>query len=241
MIVSRNDRTAIREWLRTHANDVMQNRREEAFESVYMLRQPTREVPENDREQLYDVALATIGNVPICYLEFGVFQGHSIRSISSRFSHPDARFIGFDSFEGLPEDWTLPWASPSRGTFSTEGMVPAISDPRVTFMRGWFQDSLPKFLAGFTNDKPLLVHFDADLYSSTLFLLSTLWASVNDYYFIFDEFIEHECIALHDFMVAFPTTVDLLCQSSSPQGYPNQILGRMQRVPYGDRLCPEIL
>src|ERR1044072_3434759 len=36
-------------------------------------------------------------------LEFGVFKGHSIRRLAAYF--PDADIFGFDTFEGLPNDW----------------------------------------------------------------------------------------------------------------------------------------
>jgi hypothetical protein len=80
-------------------------RRLQAYESLYLPRKPAREVAENDLPALYDVAAGVIGNVPLLYLEFGVFQGRSIGRMAERFPHPAARFVGFDSFEGLPEDW----------------------------------------------------------------------------------------------------------------------------------------
>ena len=38
------------------------------------------------------------------------------------------------------------------------------------------------------NPDAILIHFDADLYSSTLFLLCQLYREFDRYYFIFDEF-----------------------------------------------------
>lgn len=82
-----------------------------------------------------------------------------------------SRFIGFDSFNGLPEDWTKNW---TKVTFDTGGAAPQIDDRRVSFGKGWFQDTLPDFLKGFTPRSRLVVHNDSDLYSSTLFVLATL-------------------------------------------------------------------
>ena len=36
-------------------------------------------------------------------LEFGVFKGVTISAVAK--ARPDLIFHGFDSFEGLPEDW----------------------------------------------------------------------------------------------------------------------------------------
>src|ERR1700730_2222467 len=192
-----------------------------------MPRQAKAEVPAGALSELYDCAAATLGDVPLLYLEFGVAGGRSMARITERFRHPEARFVGFDSFEGLPEDWVQPWETQPRGTYSTGGKIPNISDQRAKFIKGWFQDTLPDFLAA----RPIqpsgstLVHYDADLYSSTLFILATLWNNVPEYYFIFDEFMGEELIALHDFSGAFPVEIEFICQTNKGS-YPAQIFGR---------------
>ena len=182
------------------------------------------------REQVWDAAIASIGaDTPVTYLEFGVFEGYSIRYFSQRLRHPASRFFGFDSFEGLPEQW----AGMDAGTFSTAGRVPAIVDARVSFVRGWFQDTVPGFLAGLpANDAPagsaVFVHFDADLYSSTLFLLATLWGRFERYDFCFDEFMGHELRAVHDFSTAFPSEMQYLAYDVQG-GFPSHVYGRMSK------------
>ena len=80
-------------------------------------------------------------DVPLDYLEFGVAQGNSMRLISSAFTSPYARFYGFDSFMGLPERWQMH----DVGAFSNKGNPPRIDDERVSFVKGWFQNSVPPF------------------------------------------------------------------------------------------------
>jgi len=114
---------------------------------------------------------------PIDYMEFGVFQGESLRWWCEANSHAESRFFGFDSFEGLPEAWSpKTWSATfPKGTFSTGGSIPDIKDSRVQFVVGWFQETLPAFLASYqARECPLVVHCDSDLYSSALFCLTSL-------------------------------------------------------------------
>jgi O-methyltransferase len=139
------------------------------------------------------------------YLEFGVFQGESIKSWLKRNTNPDSRFVGFDSFEGLPENWR---GDSPQGTFATGGTPPQVDDPRCSFEVGWFQRTLPSFLQKFTRRGRMLVHLDADLYSSTLYVLTSLAPLLKkDDILIFDEFrdVEHEFRAWMDFLSAYPT------------------------------------
>ena len=60
----------------------------------------------SDRAEMYRyVHESCIRADAVDYLEFGVFQGESIRQWAGLNKHKDSRFFGFDSFEGLPEDW----------------------------------------------------------------------------------------------------------------------------------------
>ena len=86
-------------------------------------------------------------DAPIDYLEFGVFQGESMRHWVTLNQHPDSRFYGFDSFEGLPEDWKRFDGQMVKAHFDVKGSVPDIDDPRVSFVRGWFQETVDEFLA----------------------------------------------------------------------------------------------
>jgi hypothetical protein len=197
-----------------------------ALHALYAPHPPPTLLPHDGKHQLYDLLAREIGDVPLTYLEFGVHTGWSIRAMASRFKDPAARFVGFDSFEGLPE----PWGDFGAGHFSTGGATPAAPDPRVSFVKGWFQDSVPGFLATLAPAGPVLVHFDADLYSSTLFLMSTLWHHIPDYYFLFDEFVPSEVVAMYDFVRAYPVTFAFSAAVISKASRPVQVFGRLSRT-----------
>jgi O-methyltransferase len=143
------------------------------------------------------------GGTAIDFLEFGVYNGHSIRFWSQMNRHPESRFIGFDSFEGLPENFTKNF---TMSTFDLGGVVPQIDDARVQLVKGWFQNTLRSFLGEFTPRSRLVVHNDSDLYSSTLFTLASLHKLlVPETVIIFDEFsvATHEFRAFADYRSAF--------------------------------------
>jgi hypothetical protein len=121
-----------------------------------------------DEFALFDIALRKVTGARPLYLEFGVFEGRSMRWWSRNLRQPEANLVGFDSFEGLPEDWR---PGLDAGHFST-GKPPEIDDPRVSFRVGWFDETLP----GFTPPEhdQLIVNVDSDLYSSAVTVLS--WA-----------------------------------------------------------------
>jgi hypothetical protein len=124
-----------------------------------------------DRSALYRHLLEHEGlDGPIDYLEFGVAEGTSIRWWVENNRHPGATFVGFDSFEGLPEAWGA-WP---KGSFATGGQIPEIPDPRCGFVKGLFQDTLPGWIAGHEFARRIVLHLDADLYSSTLVALTQL-------------------------------------------------------------------
>lgn len=98
---------------------------------------------------------------PGLLLEFGVFKGGSIRYLASRC--PDREIHGFDSFEGLPEEW--PEAGHAKGAFSAQGRLPRVP-ANVKLHRGYFDSSLPQWLT--RNDGDIsFIHIDCDLYQST--------------------------------------------------------------------------
>jgi len=200
--------------------------RQRLQDAIYTGKEPKTLV--EDREALYDFARAYMGDVPVTYLEFGVRNARSMNRMMARFTNPQAMFYGFDSFVGLPEQWkqALP------GTYTNHGNIPQTDDPRARYVKGWFQNSVPAFLEAndLSNGSPLLIRYDADLYSSTLFLLAMLWPRTTEYYFLYDEFLQEEVIAMHDFARGFPVEYEFFAQTSTSPF--KQIFGRMKRVEF---------
>ncbi len=145
----------------------------------------------------------------INYLEFGVASGESFKWFSQRLTHQETRLHGFDTFEGLPEDWG-PF---KKGSFHTNNKFPEINDARCTFYKGVFQQTLPGFLKDYNNRGRMVIMMDADLYSATLFVLSTIapFLKKGDIIF-FDEFVvpTHEFKAFLDFTESFYMNLTLI-------------------------------
>ncbi|HEY3173982.1 MAG TPA: TylF/MycF/NovP-related O-methyltransferase [Thermoanaerobaculia bacterium] len=174
------------------------------------------------REAMYAHVAEQVGNVPITYLEFGVFQGSSMRAWTGINTAPESEFFGFDSFEGLPETWDSGGGTFVPGTFSTAGRFPPIDDPRVRFIKGWFHDTLPAFLEQFSPHKPIVVNCDADLYTSTMFVLCRLDPILRPgTILMFDDFsaMLHEFRALEDYTRSFRRSYEVLGAASRDYYY----------------------
>jgi O-methyltransferase len=151
---------------------------------------------------LFDYVLKRLGGQPINYMEFGVFDGETFHRWMQQQSHPDSRFYGFDTFDGLPEEWS----GNAVGAFTQHGRVPALRDSRGRFIQGFFQDTFGPFLKTFEDNRPKVILLDADLYSSTLFVLTSLAPLLRKGdILIFDEFSSklHEFRAYNDFLKAY--------------------------------------
>jgi O-methyltransferase len=144
-----------------------------------------------DRAEMYrSVHDRYIDGDAVDYLEFGVFQGDSMRQWVSLNKHKDSRFIGFDSFEGLPEDWR---SGQGKGHFDVCGVMPRIDDPRVEFVKGWFENTIPPFARDFSTRNRLLLHVDSDLYGSAMLALVHFAPFMSKgTLLIFDEFYDRE-------------------------------------------------
>lgn len=103
-------------------------------------------------------------------LEFGVFQGRSLRELARVF--PERTLYGFDSFAGLPGQWRRgPDDVYAAGHFALAG--PPAMPSNVRLRRGGFDDELPRWLAE-VGGPAALVHVDCDLYESARTVLELL-------------------------------------------------------------------
>jgi len=143
---------------------------------------PTSKIPCcGDRLSLLDLAAAT-AKTDGMWLEFGVWKAESLNHLAGLTRD---KVYGFDSFEGLPETWHL---SMKRGVFSTGGVLPRTAE-NVVLVKGWFQDTLPKFLETMPGAKAALIHVDCDLYKSARLVLWELHSRIGPgTVIIFDEF-----------------------------------------------------
>jgi len=151
---------------------------------------------------------------PVNYLEFGVASGQSFRWFLFQNENPESRFYGFDTFTGLPEDFGVY----KKGTFNNNTEPPQIEDPRVKFYQGLFQQTLPGFLNVLNNDKKNIIMMDADLYSATLYVLTSLAPFLKkDDIIFFDEFAvpTHEFKAFHDFVQSYYTNLKLIAAANN--------------------------
>jgi hypothetical protein len=165
------------------------------------------------RSALYTYVSNTLGlqDQPLNYLEFGVWYGSSLREWAGLARHPESRFWGFDSFEGLPEAWD----GKPAGTFATK--QPTFEDERIQLVPGLFQHTLPAFLPSWRRTGRLVVHLDADLYTSTLFVLTSLSPLLQSGdVLLFDEFNDllHEWRAYDDWSRSFMVTCGSLAETN---------------------------
>jgi hypothetical protein len=128
----------------------------------------------NKRYKLYHDIVSKYELKEIDYLEFGV--GVSMEWWRRRVF---GTFYGFDTFQGIPEKW---------GKYDKGSMIQNI--PSNTFIyKGLFQDTLYVFFQTYNSSRRKVIHLDADLFSSTLFVLTFIspYLDKGDI-LIFDEF-----------------------------------------------------
>jgi hypothetical protein len=124
------------------------------------------------------------------FVEFGVASG---RTISHMAGLTSSTLYGFDSFEGLPEAWRSGF---DKGAFARN--LPPVPG-NVELIKGWFDETLPKFLA--EHPEPLaLLHVDCDLYSSTKTIFDLLGSRLRPgSVIVFDEYWNYPGWKLHEY------------------------------------------
>ncbi|SDX18575.1 O-methyltransferase [Marininema mesophilum] len=145
-------------------------------------------------------------------IETGVWRGGAcifMRGFFKAFEVTDRLVWVADSFEGLPKpDSKYPMDTGSifhtydRLKISLEEVKKNFEkydllDDQVTFLKGWFKDTLPTAPI----EKIAIARLDGDMYSSTIDALNNLYAKVSPGgYVIIDDFSIPSCAtAVHDF------------------------------------------
>ena len=184
--------------IRTRRDVVYAADRRAALESAEFVRAHMADAPRFDdphRTLEHALSLAPTGGMA---LEFGVYTGSTLKVIAA--ARTSGGVFGFDSFQGLPEDWRIDFPA---GSFKVDGL-PDVSGAELVV--GWFADTLPGFLAD--HPEPVdFVHVDADLHSSAKTVLDLVGPRLRPgSVLVFDEFFnfpgwqEHEYRALREYV-----------------------------------------
>ena len=103
------------------------------------------------------------------YVEFGVYEGKSINYLASL--NKNITFHGFDSFEGLPEQWFMGHKVIEKGHFAVSELPKVV--PNVVLHEGWFEDTIPVWKKDHKRHISF-INIDCDLYKSTKTVLELL-------------------------------------------------------------------
>lgn len=115
--------------------------------------------------------------------EFGVWTGGSINQLAT-LAKPRVVY-GFDSFEGLREDWKG-WKE-TKGYFNLHGRLPSVEQNAV-LVKGWFHESLPRFLSDHP-ETASFIHVDSDTYESAKTVLDLMGPRIRPgTLIVFDEY-----------------------------------------------------
>lgn len=151
------------------------------------------------KRELFQQIAERVAGKKVLYLEFGVSSGKSMQCFAELLKNPVSYLHGFDTFEGLPEDWV---AEDRKGAYSMGGHPPDIQDARVRFFQGLFQETLPNYVPP-GDFEALIINIDCDLYSSASFVLKALAHRIQPGTVIyFDEFSDrhNELRAFQEFL-----------------------------------------
>jgi hypothetical protein len=224
---------SMRAWERRQRRDVLTAKDQHATESTarFVHRELDRATPWFSKE---DTLAAALKAAPAdgLYLEFGVATGGTLRKIAEL--APAGTVFGFDSFQGLPEDWRSAYVA---GTFAVDA-PPEV--PGAELVVGWFDETLPGFLA--EHPEPVaFLHLDADLYSSTVTVLEALEGRLRpgtvllfDEYFNFPGWEDHEHRAWVEFVARTGITFDCLGFTADDEQMSLRITGIPGQLDAGD-------
>ena len=125
----------------------------------------------NDEDNLRNFVISKIPKDGLI-LEFGVYQAHSLNLFAKycKFNGDGRTLHGFDSFEGLEEEWFGHFNS--AADFDLKGGIPSVED-NVRLYKGWINKTLPNFLSEMSG-KIAFIHIDTDTYTPAKFILESI-------------------------------------------------------------------
>lgn len=121
---------------------------------------------------IYRAIQNNAGDSKNLFLEFGVYTGGSINLFSKQLKNINETIYGFDTFEGLTEDWLTHVFFP-KGSLSLNNKLPKVAKNAI-LIKGKIQDTLDNFLKDNLKKKILFAHMDMDTYASTKFALAKI-------------------------------------------------------------------
>jgi hypothetical protein len=154
------------------------------LESLNFISENFRGILDLPREELmeYSARNATLNGI---WAEFGVYRGYSLNIIASL---TDKIVHGFDSFDGLPEDWT---SGMKKGAFRISATDMLKLKNNISLHKGLFSDTLPGFKEENKGEAMAFVHVDCDLYSSTKTVFTNLMPMIKPgTVILFDEYYQ---------------------------------------------------
>lgn len=124
------------------------------------------------RQWCLQQAVAALGTRGL-FAEFGVWRGRGVNLFARHLARSGVTVWGFDSFEGLEEDWTGHARGAEQGRYSLEGQMPEVLD-NVRLVKGMVQDTVPGWLAEQRQGPLIFAHLDLDTYTPTRFVLDAI-------------------------------------------------------------------
>jgi len=128
-------------------------------------------------------------------LEFGVYKGKS----GKRFARglKNFTFYGFDSFQGLPEVFS---SADSDTKFKLGGKPPKFMPKNYKIINGLIEETLDIFLLKNLDIEIKFIHLDLDVFSSTKFVLNSLYNKISsNTYILFDEIFGNPFWQMNEF------------------------------------------
>lgn len=153
-------------------------------ESASYVRSRMYNIPSVDSKwKVHDIAFSC-AKCDGLILEFGVYRGETINYLAAK---SEKIIHGFDSFEGLPEYWRDGF---SKGEFALDAL-PGVKE-NVKLHKGWFDETIPRFIKENNFSAISYLHIDCDLYSST----KTIFEELRSYIkpgtvIVFDEYFNY--------------------------------------------------